>query len=190
MYSADIKLRRRDEYFEGVGDKTREWELHIAVCHDNQDKVKHLVCCGVDINKKNLNDWTPIHRAVCCFNMNMVKLLVSHGANVNGRQKFGETLIHRAVLNCHEDMLKLLISLGADVNQKDCVEETALHKAARNDLWRMVPLLLSLNADTLIHNKLGQQAVNVATSEIIITLLQQAENQMSNSTLKHSVIEY
>jgi ankyrin repeat protein len=69
-------------------DNDIEMHLHVAVINDCQDKVKNLVLCGADINKKKFNGWTPIHRAVCCFHINMVQYLVSLGANINGLQKF------------------------------------------------------------------------------------------------------
>jgi ankyrin repeat protein len=183
-----MRLRRRGKLYKAMVDNDIEMDLHVAVINDCQDKVKNLVLCGADINKKNFNGWTPIHRAVCCFHINMVQYLVSLGANINGLQKFGETLVHRAVLNCHGDMLKLLISVGADVNQQDCVKETALHKAARNNLWIMVSMLLSFNADILRYNNLGQQALDVSKLESK-QLLQEAFGKLNCHSLKRPRIE-
>ena len=68
--------------------------LHLASSAGALEVLKLLVDTGIDINRRDADDATPIHVAACLLRPNIVHFLIKAGANVMFRsEKYGTPLI-------------------------------------------------------------------------------------------------
>jgi ankyrin repeat protein len=62
---------------------TDQTQLALACAQGRFEKVVNLIECGLDINKKDLANFTPIMRAATNGHTSVVKLLVNYGAKIS-----------------------------------------------------------------------------------------------------------
>lgn len=72
------------------------------------------------------------------------------------------------------EVIEARIKEGCDVNQKDELGNTALHLAAKRGADKCVALLLSAGADAMVQDASGKTALELADSDAVKSLLQQA----------------
>ena len=73
---------------------------------------------GVDVNKKDKAEMTPLHPAAANGHKEIAELLIAAGADVNAKDRWGMTPLHWAARKGHKEVAELLITKGADVNAK------------------------------------------------------------------------
>lgn len=120
--------------------------LH-ANYYKNFEVVKYLIGKGLDINKEDHKNRTPLQ--IACFNGNLqiAKYLIENGADINKEDFKNRTPLYLATLIEHSDIVKLLIKNGADVNKASVNQETPLYEAAFFGNFKLVKLLIKNGAD-------------------------------------------
>lgn len=95
--------------------------MHTACSEGYLDMVKFLLENSIKINKKGINDYTPLHTAVQKEHYDIVMLLIKHGAEVNCKDDNGNTPLITAVVNYSDDdkIIKLLLERGGDTSIKN-----------------------------------------------------------------------
>ena len=73
---------------------------------------------GVDVNKKDKAEMTPLHPAAANGHKEIAELLIAAGADVNAKDRWGMTPLHLAARKGRKEVAKLLLTKGADVNAK------------------------------------------------------------------------
>lgn len=102
--------------------------LHIAVAHNDVEKVKLLIQYGADINATNEKGQTPLHVAT---NQVIIDLLIANGAKINFKDKLDQTPLHFAASRGDVDLVQTLVKQsGIELNAKDNLGNTPLHAAA------------------------------------------------------------
>ena len=94
-------------------------------------RMKALIRCGRDINKKKILEFTDLHWAAVAGDERIVCLLIDADADLNVGNFCKMTPLAIAVERGHEEIVKLLIDAGADVNYKDSFGYTPLDLAAK-----------------------------------------------------------
>ncbi len=91
-------------------------ELSAAVIASDPGRIKFLVEKGADVNKPDLQGWTPLISAARQRRDDIVKLLIELGADVN-KANDGMTALTAAVMRDHVPTIEVLIENGADVEE-------------------------------------------------------------------------
>ena len=73
---------------------------------------------GVDVNKKDKAEMTPLHPAAANGLKEIAELLITAGADVNAKDRWGMTPLHWAARKGHKEVAELLITKGAVLNAK------------------------------------------------------------------------
>jgi len=73
---------------------------------------------GVDVNKKDKAEMTPLHPAAANGHKEIAELLIAAGADVNAKDRWGMTPLHWAARKGHKEVAELLITKGAVLNAK------------------------------------------------------------------------
>jgi len=97
--------------------------------------VEYLVEHGVDINKENYFDKTPLFYACSSGNKELVDYLIENGADINKEDGHGETILFDACKSGNEDTVRYLLEFGADINKENKENNTILVNAffSQND---------------------------------------------------------
>lgn len=107
--------------------------LFEAVAKGNLKLAEKLISLGIDINKKDLNQMTPLMIAINKNDFNMVALLIKNGANVNDFSKDGEFLITKAIKTNNKKIIdQLLSSKNFDIRTLNSMGQSAAHLAIIN----------------------------------------------------------
>lgn len=168
---------------------------HSIAREGNLNKMRSLVQNRADINKKDVNENTPLHYAVQYGHISVIRLLLESGAIYNTKNKeskiplqLTENSTIKNLLNSvaklfidvragnHKQVAELIIKEKTIINAKEDGGSSFLHWAAHNGHSSIVKLLLESGADaTQVTNK-GNTPLHVAASkgykEIVEILLQ------------------
>lgn len=117
--------------------------------NNNIDGVRRLIKKGIDLNKIDDFEFTPLHMAVNCGNLGIIELLIIEGADVNKIDKDGIPPL-LCIGGGDEQILKMLLEYGANPNIKDKNGRTALDQAYEGNMVDFVQLLLSYGAKSTI----------------------------------------
>ena len=118
--------------------------LHYAIRFGKLDTVKYLINAGVDVNRFDDMDKTPIYYA---DNLEIINVLIDAGADIHLTIKNKGTLLSYAVYQYSLEVIKGLIDAGADVNKADFDGKNPLYWAVlRRDL-EIVKVLIKAGAD-------------------------------------------
>lgn len=118
--------------------------LHYAIASSNysEDIVIDLLKRGIDINKLDSNNRSPLE---CCCEYNRIyiaKLLLEKGANVNSIDRWGNNPLWRAVFKRNVEMVRLLMSYGANPNNINKAGKSPLNFAHQIEDLKMIDILL------------------------------------------------
>lgn len=72
---------------------------------DRYEVLELLISNGAPINKRGLNDWTPLHMAAARNDVKAIKILIEHGADISIKTRiddYATPLEEARNLNCHE----------------------------------------------------------------------------------------
>ncbi|RXG58833.1 Protein phosphatase 1 regulatory subunit 12A [Armadillidium vulgare] len=131
----------------------------IACIDNNLEIVEFLVDSGADINRCDMEGWTPLHATASCGSVSMAEFLISRGADLSVVNNDGELAID--VVD-EDDMAKLLQEemdkRGIDCDASRSREERRMLEDAQS--W--------LNSGQLLdnpHPKTGATALHVAAAK-------------------------
>ena len=86
----------------------------LAACEKNDVKtVSLLMTAGADVNKADIDGWTPLLFAAYGGHTETVKWLIEKGADVNKADKNGITPLRRAIMQNNTAIVELLKAAGA-----------------------------------------------------------------------------
>lgn len=191
-------------------------DIHEAAEKGDTSSVRWLLDDGVNIERKDSNDLTPldlaaeagrtktarflisqgaresIHAAAALGDLKVVDAKLAAGASVNARNWQQETPLHWAALNGQLAVAKRLLSKGALVNSKNAGGATPLQYAANHGQSAMVDILLKNGASAASRDATLFTAVNVKNTEIIDQLLKSGANinvgEGKDATPLHSAV--
>ncbi|XP_055954510.1 putative ankyrin repeat protein RF_0381 [Patella vulgata] len=116
---------------------------HMSDSYD--ECVQLLITKGVDINKLNLSNKTPLYLAVCKENEEMVKSLIKSGCDVN--IKVGdESVLMTSIRRRRKTISEILIQAECDVNTPDKNGVTPLMECIQTDNQVLVKQLIDHGA--------------------------------------------
>lgn len=169
-----------------------------AIEENNIDKVKKLIQEGIDVNEKNISDFTPLFAAE---NIEIAKILIENGADVNLKGRSGmipltlfcefsnEELVEFHIKNkadvnskdnnnitplmvtTNKNIALMLIQNEADINARNYCGETTLMMTVYDNNFDMVKLLLENNVDLTIKDDNGDDVFSYITSDEMKNLL-------------------
>lgn len=90
-------------------------ELSNALLSGDKDRIKFLVSQGADVNKPDLQGWTPLTASARQRRNETIDLLIELGADPNKADANGMTPLAAALMRDHVPSIKTLIEHGADV---------------------------------------------------------------------------
>lgn len=90
-------------------------ELANALIANDHERIKFLVSQGADVNKPDLNGWTPLTSAARQRHDKTIDLLVELGADPNKTDGNGVTPLAAALMRDHVASIETLIDHGADL---------------------------------------------------------------------------
>lgn len=137
---------------------------------------------GVDLERPNLHDETPLMLAIFGGNKEFAKYLISAGASVN---KPGWAPLHYASAKGDTSMIKLLIEESAYIDCESPNGTTPLMMAARYGTIDAVKLLIEEGADPTIKNNLKLGAIEFAEMGANPAVISYVKTQTSIWILSH-----
>ncbi|KAG8420883.1 hypothetical protein J3458_002806 [Metarhizium acridum] len=82
--------------------------VFLAVQQGHEAVLQVLLACGVDINGKYINGWTPLIQAAAGGNEIVAKLLLEKGADLEANDENGRTPLSWAYMGEHQAIVRLL----------------------------------------------------------------------------------
>ncbi|WP_341808223.1 ankyrin repeat domain-containing protein [Wolbachia endosymbiont (group E) of Neria commutata] len=119
---------------------------------------------GIDINRVDKHDDTPLHMAASCDNSGVITLLLERGADVNAKNGKGRTPLIIAADNGRFQIVEELLKHNPDVNHAEMKHSyTALHAAVTGYSLKLIKILLECeNIDVNIPDKNGLTPLHLA----------------------------
>ena len=154
-----------------VGATNRYGQTVLHMCPD-VDTLKLLVGAGVDVNRIDSNQWTPLHHYTFydsdhesyylrSFIKNMssqVEVLLKAGADIEAKNELGNTPLHLSAESPDKHNLRttqVLLNAGANVNARNGTGATPLHFSAFDHSATVFNPILSSLAITRLLLKSG-----------------------------------
>ncbi|KAK3352190.1 ankyrin repeat-containing domain protein [Lasiosphaeria hispida] len=143
-----------------LGDEDVMPELH-KMAHDNQYRQieKSLTANRVNINGKDILDWTPLHYAASKPSPEALKRLLLYRANTNVQDIGGRTPLHYACWHNDATITLSLLREGAEINIQDTSGMAPIHYAAMHGQNDVINSLLEAGADVDVVDGLGNTAL-------------------------------
>ncbi|XP_053702031.1 ankyrin repeat and SOCS box protein 2b isoform X1 [Synchiropus splendidus] len=122
--------------------------LHDAAFCGQSECLKSLLAAQPSsVDKRTLQEQTPLLLAVSCGHLSCARVLLEAGADPDISNKNKETPLYKACASENADMVDLLLSFGASVNQRCCQGWTALHEAVSRNNTEICEVLIRGGAD-------------------------------------------
>eukprot|EP01060_Flectonema_neradi_P031793 TRINITY_DN4915_c0_g1_i1.p1 TRINITY_DN4915_c0_g1~~TRINITY_DN4915_c0_g1_i1.p1 ORF type:complete len:319 (+),score=46.74 TRINITY_DN4915_c0_g1_i1:82-1038(+) len=118
-------------------DKNGDTPLQHAIANDNKEAVAELVRRGVNVDKQNSSETSPLHNAVTVVSASfeseisteLVELLINAGCDLNLANSTGFTPLHDAIILNSKEITQLLIKRGASTSIKTAAGHDAVSHA-------------------------------------------------------------
>ncbi|XP_059377109.1 ankyrin repeat and SOCS box protein 2-like [Carassius carassius] len=125
-----------------------DWTALHEAAHRGQMRCLRTLLTdgGVCVDKRTLQEQTPLLLAVQGTHLECVRTLLEAGADPDISNKNKETPLYKACEQESVSTVKLLLAFGAAVNQRCYHGWTALHEAARRDNTELCETLLRARA--------------------------------------------
>lgn len=186
-------------------------ELTTSIYQNEIENVKSLFKCGVDFNKENDFDLTPLYIAVMCGSKELLQILLKLGANfdhlfieaieendftfigklienrlvdLNQTNAKGKTPLIIASKSANEELFTMLIEAKVKVNLYDAKGNTALIWAASRGSDNIVKMLLDAGASVDHQNFKGLTAIISAVSKNDYSTYKVLRNAHANLSLQ------
>jgi quinoprotein dehydrogenase-associated probable ABC transporter substrate-binding protein len=125
-------------------------ELSDALVANDPERVKFLVGKGADVNKADLQGWTPLTSAARQRHNKMIDLLLSLGADPNKVDGNGMTPLVSAVMRDHVPSVKALLKAGANIEEPGPEGYHPLSLAIAESKYEAAKALMEAGADVSV----------------------------------------
>ncbi|KAF5296333.1 hypothetical protein FQA39_LY12550 [Lamprigera yunnana] len=134
--------------------------LHYAAMRGFNKVISESILHGMDIDKENYNQQTPLSLAFEYTKLSTVKMLLRRGAKV-----IFKNVIHHAMEFNDVELLKMLIDRGFDINRRMCDKDSILLYALRGEQKELADFLISEGANVhVISLQHGDSCLNLAAA--------------------------
>jgi len=110
-----VTIEKLERWLEEGADPNQE--LSNALLSGDKDRIKFLVSAGADVNKPDLQGWSPLTATARQRRNETIDLLVELGANPNQPDGNGMTPLAAALMRDHVPSIKALIGHGASAEE-------------------------------------------------------------------------
>ncbi len=152
----------RDKSLGSLDDEQRSVLWH---CADKGlfDTAALLLDSGkIDIDRKDVNGYSPLAQAVKKNHFDMLRLLVDAGADLDVQTLQGNTLLMLAVQSENPAAVDYLLTRDSRIDAQNSVGETALMLAAAGAQNRIIEMLIAAGADLKLRNNEDLNAFQIA----------------------------
>ncbi|CAD8065389.1 unnamed protein product [Paramecium primaurelia] len=200
-----IDCRKLDQYTFAISDsKEVAWknywkhsreisELLVSLVQSNENnKVYELLAHPqfyIDLNIRDLDDWTPLHFACQQSNTEIVQLLLHQQANPKLLSLDGKSPLHIAAMRNHSTICELLINFGADIDAQDSDKNTPLHIASLHGNDLICKILLEKNANHDLKNYQHLTPIEMASDIKIIEIFNNYGISLNDFTYTRTVVK-
>ncbi|CAD8164851.1 unnamed protein product [Paramecium pentaurelia] len=200
-----IDCRKLDQYTFTISDsKEVAWknywkhsreisELLVSLVQSNENnKVYELLAHPqfyIDLNIRDLDDWTPLHFACQQSNTEIVQLLLHQQANPKLLSLDGKSPLHIAAMRNHSTICELLINFGADIDAQDSDKNTPLHIASLHGNDLICKILIEKNANHDLKNYQQLTPIEMASDIKIIEIFNNYGISLNNFTYTRTVVK-
>lgn len=125
-------------------------ELSNALVANDAERIKFLVGKGADVNKPDLQGWTPLTNAARQRHDETIELLIELGADPNKYDDNGITPLAAALMRDHVPSIKALVENGADLEEPGQDEFRPLALALAEKKYEAAKALMDGGADVSI----------------------------------------
>ena len=141
-----INLNVKDK---NIHNPTQQTTVHKAAMNGHIEYLKTLIKAGADVEKKDVDGYTPLHLAIEFEQTKAALALIEAGADINAECKGKWTPLHIAATHSNGaiEIALALIQAGADINAKNCIDQTPLHLAAAAGNLKITNVLIQAGAD-------------------------------------------
>ncbi|CAD8161175.1 unnamed protein product [Paramecium octaurelia] len=200
-----IDCRKLEEYKIPIADSkdvawknywkhSREISEHLVslVQSNENNKVYELLAHPqfyIDLNIRDLDDWTPLHFACLQSNVEIVQLLLHQQANPKLLSLDGKSPLHVAAMKNHLTICDLLINFGADLNAQDSDQNTPLHIASLHGNDQVCTILLEKKANHDVKNYQHLTPIEMTSDIRIIEIFNRYGISLNNFTYTRTVVK-
>ncbi|XP_024217563.2 putative ankyrin repeat protein RF_0381 [Halyomorpha halys] len=142
--------------------------LHIAAAGGQNGVLEVLLEEGMDVNKKNHLDETPLFQAVRAGNASGVKMLLEKGADVSILPEGSQGVLEMAVESQNVELFTVLIKVGTNFVTED---NSIIHFVARFGNSRMLNMIKKMRLPEHIKNKEGLTPLHLASNPSFVKTL-------------------
>ena len=141
-------------------------DLFLKACQNGQKSVviTFLKKGGINIDKRDMNGFTPLHHACRKGARDIVKLLLENNADANMASNTSITPLHFAAQLGNQEIIQLLLDAGADVNATDREGKSALIYSVLAKKVEAAKYLIAKGADAAIKDNENRTAVDYANA--------------------------
>ena len=168
------------ELLQPIDNKPANFERNIyKACEQGSiDSVKYLIQNGIDINKKNRDQVTPLMAACKHKQLKIVQFLLANGANINDQDNAGWSPLWWAIRGGSLPIIEFLVESGANIECCDQNNATPLMLAAEeaNDL--IVSYLINKGANPFAKDKFRNTAADLTDSDYIRNLILKTQKDL------------
>ncbi|CAD8154308.1 unnamed protein product [Paramecium pentaurelia] len=167
-------------------------QLLHHVQQNDKDKVFELLSnpsIYIDINIKDLDDWTPLHFACQYNNLEIVQYLLKQEANPKSLSLDKKSPLHIASIKNTCEICELLINYGANLDELDSDLNTPLHIASKYGNDKVCQILLEKNANHEQKNNQNLTPIELASDINIIEVFNRYGISLNNFTYTRTVIK-
>jgi ankyrin repeat protein len=125
-------------------------ELSNALIANDPERIKFLLTKGADVNKPDLNGWTPLTSAARQRHDKTIGLLIDLGADPNKPDGNGITPLAAALSRDHVPSIEVLIARGADLEEPGQQGFRPLALAIAESKYEAAKALMNGGADVSI----------------------------------------
>ncbi|CAD8176403.1 unnamed protein product [Paramecium octaurelia] len=143
----------------------------------------------IDINVRDLDDWTPLHFACQQNNTEIVHLLLLQQANPKLFSLDRKTPLHIAAMKNNSRICEMLINYGADIEAQDSDQNTPLHIASLHGNDEVCAILIEKKADHNLKNYQHLTPVEMASDIKIIEVFNKYGISLNNFTYTRTVVK-
>ena len=157
----------REEILSFISSRQETFNFFEVCVIGNDQKVRHFLRLGQDINEHAADGFTALGLAVFFRQKIVARLLIDSGADVNlvADNDFHVAPIHAAVARHDVAMIEILLLQGADPNKEQQKRVRPLHDAAASGQTVSIALLLMFGAELDAETEEGETAMTLASLE-------------------------
>ena len=141
-------------------------DLFLKACQNGQKSVviTFLKKGGINVDKRDMNGFTPLHHACKKGARDIVKLLLENNADANMASNASITPLHFAARLGNQEIIQCLLDAGADINATDKDGKSVLIYSVLARKVEAAKYLIAKGADTAVKDNNNRTAVDYANA--------------------------